>query len=84
MQDVNGKRIRLTRDGLIYGEEFVPFDEIGDARPTSYPIWNPVTNLFEVVVDRRNGPDLVINNLPPQTADRLGKALNDALRGHRT
>ena len=28
-QDIYGTRIRLTRDGLTYGEEFVPFAEMG-------------------------------------------------------
>jgi hypothetical protein len=42
--------------------------------------WNPGTNLFEVTVVRRNGPDLVIKNLPLQTADRLREAIIDALR----
>ncbi len=46
--------------------------------------WNPATNLFEVTVVRRNGPDLVIKNLPLQTADRLREALIDALRGRYT
>lgn len=59
----------------------MPFDEMGGAQPASYAFWNPATNLFEVTVARRNGPNLVIKNLPPQTADRLGKAITDALRG---
>ena len=80
MQDVYGKRIRLTRSGLAYGEEFLPLDEMVGVRPASHPIWNPATNLFEVAVARRSGPDLVVKNLPLQTADRLGEAITDALR----
>ena len=79
-QDIYGTRIRLTRDGLTYGEEFVPFDEMGDMQPAPHAFWNPGTNLFEVTVVRRNGPDLVIKNLPLQTADRFGVAIIDALR----
>ncbi len=79
-QDIYGKRIRLTRDGLTYGEEFVPFEEMGNMQPASDTFWNPGTNLFEVTVFRRNGPDLVIKNLPLQTTDRLREAMIDALR----
>jgi hypothetical protein len=43
-------------------------------------LWNPATNLFEVAVVRRKGPNLVIKNLPLETADRLRKAITDALR----
>lgn len=49
-RDLYGKRVRLTPDGLAYGEEFVPFDEMDDARPASHNLWNPATNLFEVAV----------------------------------
>ena len=80
-RDVYGKRIRLTREGLTYGEELLPFDEMGDVRAASHAFWNPTSNLFEVTVARCNGPDLVVKNLPPQTADRLGKAITNALRG---
>jgi hypothetical protein len=80
VQDIYGTRIRLTRDGLTYGEEFVPFDEMGNMHPAPDTFWNPGTNLFEVTVVRRNGPDLVIKNLPLQTADRLREAIIDALR----
>ena len=83
-QDVYGTRIRLTRDGLAYGEEFVPFDEMLGMRPASHGLWNPATNLFEVAVFRRNEPDLIIKNLPLQTADRLGEAINGALRERHT
>ena len=76
-----GTRIRLTRDGLAYGEEFVPFSEMGGGtRAASHGLWNPATNLSEVAVVRRNGPDVVVKNLPLQTAVRLEKAINDALR----
>lgn len=78
--DVYGKRIRLNRDGLTYGKDFLPFDEMIGARPASQPIWNPATNLFEVGVFRRSGADLVIRNLPLRTAVRLGEAITDALR----
>ncbi len=81
-RDVYGKRIRLTGDGLLYGEEFMSFDEMG-AQPATYTLWNPATSLFEVTVVRRGGPDLVLRDLPPQTADRLGEAINGALRKHR-
>ena len=81
-RDIHGKRIRLTRDGLLYGEEYVPFDEMG-IQPVSHTFWNPATSLFEVTVVRRGGPDLVLKDLPPQTADRLGEAINGALRKRR-
>ena len=82
-QDVHGTRIRLTRDGLTYEgeeEEFVPFTEMVGRRPASPPLWNPASNLFEIAVARRNGPDLVIRNLPLQTAVRLEEAITNALR----
>jgi hypothetical protein len=79
-QDIYGTRIRLTRDGLTYGEEFVPFAEIGGRQPESPAFWNPGTRLFEVTVVRRNGPDLVIRDLPLPTANYLREALIDALR----
>ncbi len=82
-QDLYGTSVRLTRDGLAYGEQFVAFDEMEDARPASDSLWNPATNLFEVAVLRRKGSHLVIKDLPLETADRLGKAINDALRGRR-
>ncbi len=83
-QDIYGTRLRLTREGLAYGEEFVGFDEMGDMRTASRSLWNPATNLFEVSVARRHGPPLVVKNLPPRTADRLGRAINDALRERRS
>jgi hypothetical protein len=79
-QDFYGTRVRLTRDGLAYGEEFLPFDEMDDTRPASHNLWNPATNLFEVAVFRRHGPQLVVKDLPLRTADRLRKAIVDALR----
>ncbi len=80
MQDIYGTRIRLTRGGLTYGEEFVPFEEMGKVQPASGPFWNPGTNLFEIRASRRNGPDLVIRNLPLQTTDRLREPIIDVLR----
>ncbi len=79
-QDINGTRIHLTRDGLTYGKEFVPFEEMGGMQPESHVVWNPSTKLFEVTVFRRNGPDLTIKNLPLQTADQLRAAIIAALR----
>jgi hypothetical protein len=83
-QDIYGTRKRLTRDGLVYGEESVPFDEMGRTRPASHTLWNPATNLFEVTVARRSGPDLVLKNLPAQTAERLVKVITGALRERHT
>jgi hypothetical protein len=82
--DVQGKRLRLTRDGLAYGEEFVHLDEVDGARPTSEVAWNPATKLFEVSVFRRHGPPLVVKNLPPGVAERLKRAMLGALRGRRS
>jgi hypothetical protein len=79
-QDIYGTRIRLTREGLTYGGEFVPFAEMEGRQPVSPVFWNPGTRLYEVTVVRRNGPDLVIRNLPLPTANHLRKALIDALR----
>ena len=83
-QNLYGTRIRLTRGGLAYGEEFVPFEEMVGTRPAPPAFWNPATNLFEVTVPRRSGPDLILKNLPPQTAERLRKAIIDALRERRS
>ena len=82
-QDLYGTRVRLTRDGLAYGEEFVPLDEMDEARPLSGNLWNPATKLFEVPVFRRHGPPLVVRNLSLDAADRLRGAINGALRGRR-
>ena len=83
-QDIYGTRIRLTRDGLTYGEEFAPFEELGGRQPESHVFWNPGTRLFEVAVSRRNGPDLIIRNLPLQNAEQLGAAIIDALHKRHT
>jgi hypothetical protein len=34
-QDLCGTRARLSRDGLAYGEEFVPLDEMDESPPLS-------------------------------------------------
>ena len=78
-QDIYGTRIRLTRDGLTVGEEFVPFTEMGGKQPESHVFLNPGTRLFEVAIFRRNGPDLIIGNLPLHTADQLSAAIIEAL-----
>ncbi len=83
-QDVFGTRVRLTRDGLAYGEEFVAFAEMDDKRPASHKIWNPATNLFEVTVYRRHGPPLIVKNLQLQTADELRNTIFGALRERRS
>lgn len=79
-QDLYGTRIRLTRDGLTVGEKFVPFTEMGGRQPESDVSWNPGTRLFELVVFRRNGPDLIIGNLPLHTAEQLREAIIETLR----
>lgn len=53
---------------------------MGGMQPESHVFWNPGTRLFEVAVFRRNGPDLIIKNLPLQTAEQLRAAIIDALR----
>ena len=83
-RDVQGKRLRLTRKGLAYGGEFVPFDEMDHTRPASHGLWNPATKLFEVSVFRRRGPPLVVRNLPPGVAERLRGAMIVALHGRRS
>ncbi len=83
-RDLYGTRVRLTRDGLAYGAEFVPLDEVDGTRPTSDVVWNPATKLFEVWVFRRRGAPLAVKNLPPRTADLLRKAMIDALRDRRS
>jgi hypothetical protein len=82
-QDLYGTRVRLTRDGLAYGAEFVPLDEVDGTRPVSGNLWNPATKLFEVSVFRRRGPPLVVRNLSLGAADRLRGAINGALRERR-
>ena len=79
-QDVYGTHIRLTRDGLTVGEKFVPFTEMGGRQPESDVSWNPGTRLFELVVFRRNGPDLIIGNLPLHTVEQLREAIIETLR----
>jgi hypothetical protein len=58
----------------------VPFAEMGARQPESHVSWNPGTKLFEVAVLRRNGPDLIIRNLPLRTAEQLREAVIEALR----
>jgi hypothetical protein len=82
-RDVHGTRLRLTRDGLAYGGEFLSLDEVDGTRPVSHVVWNPATKLFEISVFRRHGPPLVVRNLPPGVADRLRVAIIDALRKRR-
>ena len=72
-------RVRLNRDGLVYGKEIVALDEMDDTRPVPHNLWNPATNLFEVAVFRRHGPPLVVKNLPLPIADRLRNAIVDVL-----
>jgi hypothetical protein len=80
VQDTYGTRIRLTQDGLTYGEEFVPFTEMGSMQPEPHFFWNPGTKLFEIAIHRRDGPDLIVKNLSLNTAEQLREALIDALR----
>jgi hypothetical protein len=61
-------------------KEFVPFAEMGGRQPESPVFCNPGTRFFEATVVRRNGPDLIIRNLPLLTANHFRKALIDALR----
>lgn len=82
-RDVNGTLVRLTREGLVYGQRFVPLEDVVGVRPDSFSFWNPATNLYEVAVVRRGGPDLVVKNLPLQTAERLREAIAGALRERR-
>ena len=58
----------------------MPLAEMGDMQPESQVFWNPGTMLPEVAIYRRNGPDLIIKNLPLQTAEQLRAAIIDALR----
>ena len=58
----------------------MPFAEMGARQPESHVSWNPGTRLFEVAVLRRNGPDLIIRNLPLHIADQLSAAIIEALR----
>jgi hypothetical protein len=58
----------------------VPLAEMGGRQPESHVFWNPGTRLLEVAVSRRNRPDLIIKNLPQQTAGEIRAAIIDALR----
>ena len=62
----------------------MPFAQMGGTQPESHVSWNPGTRLYEVAVFRRNGPDLIIRNLPLQTADQLREAVIEALRKRST
>jgi hypothetical protein len=62
----------------------VPLAEMGGRQPEPHVFWNPGTRLFEVAVSRRNGPDLIIKNLPLQNAEQLGAAIIDALHKRHT
>ncbi len=62
----------------------MPLDDVAGVRPDSFSLWNPGTNLFEVAVVRRNGPDLVVKDLPLQTAERLREAIAGTLRERHT
>jgi hypothetical protein len=57
----------------------VPFAEMGARQPESHVFWNPGTRLFDVAVFRRNGPDLIIRNLPLHAAEQLREAIIEAL-----
>lgn len=81
--DVHGTRIRLTQRGIEFRGRFVPLESIAAVRPGSQPLWNPATNLFELTVVRRGGPDVVLGDLTLQTAERLRRAILDALGGRR-
>ena len=62
----------------------MPFAEMGARQPESHVSWNPGTRLYEVAVLRRNGPDLIIRNLPLHTADQLRETVIEALRKRST
>ena len=53
---------------------------MGDMQPGPRVFWNPGTRLFEVAVFRRNGPDLIIKNLPLHTAEQLREAIISVVR----
>jgi hypothetical protein len=53
---------------------------MGGIQSEPYVFWNPGTRLFEVLVSRRNGPDLIIKNLPLHTAEQIREAMIDTLR----
>ena len=58
----------------------MPFEEMGGMQPEPRVFWNPGTRLFEVAVFRRNGPDLIIKNLPSHTAEQLREAIISVVR----
>ncbi len=60
----------------------MPFAEMGGTQPESHVFWNPGTRQFEVAVFRRNGPDLIIRNLPLHTAEQLRETIIKAVREH--
>jgi hypothetical protein len=57
---------------------------MGGKQPEPDVSWNPGTRLFELVVFRRNGADLIIPNLPLHTAEQLREAIIETLREHYT
>ena len=57
----------------------MPIAALGGVRPESHAFWNPGTGLFEVAVLRRNGPDVIIKNLPLDTATEVREAIIAAL-----
>lgn len=79
-QDVGGRTVRVTGDGLTYGRRFVPLEDIVGVPPGSSSLWNPATGLFEVAVVLRGGRELVVKDLPLETAERLRGAIAGALR----
>ena len=58
----------------------MPFAKMGGMLPESQFFWNPSTGLFEVAINRRNGQELIIKNLPLHTAEQLSEAVIEALR----
>ncbi len=59
----------------------MPFEEMGGRQAEPHLIYNPATKLSEVAVYRSDGSDLVVKNLPLQTAEQLRAAIIAALRG---
>ncbi len=77
-QDGNGTRVRLTDDGVTYGEQFVAFDEMGGVQ--SIPQRTVGESLFNVTVLLKNGPpDLVIPDLPKDIATPLSRGIGRIL-----
>jgi hypothetical protein len=77
--DVHGKKIRLTEEGLTYGEEFLPLEEIGGVESMPYEP-HVQDSLFHVTVVKMAGYPLVIKDLSQETAERLTEALRATLR----